>query len=78
MTTQITITNDGPENLLVRYYNKERQFKDAQHILTPGDSIPVTVWDDNIPVTWCIGKTNVIPKPTGEPLRFFRAPPATY
>lgn len=74
MTTRITVKNEGPDCLLVRFYKQDRQFSDEILTLKVGESQDITVWDGHLPVMWPVGAD---PKAViGD--TFFRVPPATY
>lgn len=76
MTTRILITNQGPENAAVWYYNKDRTFKEQRDHLTPGQSIEIDVWDGHLPVLLPMGH---VPKEnTNITRKFYGVPPATY
>ena len=74
MTTRITVKNEGPDCLLVRFYKEDRQFADEKIVLNVGESTDITVWDGHLPVMW----------PTGANSKgavgntFHSVPPATY
>lgn len=72
MTTRITVKNEGPDELLIRFYNAERQFKAEKTRLAVGESAEITVWDDNLPVMWPVGAAI---KTDGNG-RFYAVPPA--
>lgn len=73
MTTRINITNVGPENAAVWYYDEHRQFKAHKDVLKAGQSMEVDIWNGHLPVLFPLGRqTEVI-----ECTRFFRCPPAT-
>lgn len=76
MTTRIIITNVGPENAAVWYYNTDRTFEQHKDHLTPGQSIEIDVWDGHLPVVLAMGhvrKENM--DSTG---KFYSVPPAHY
>lgn len=50
MTTRIKITNEGPENAKVWYYDQARVFKEHKDCLAPGQSIEIDIWDGHLPV----------------------------
>lgn len=74
MTTHITVKNDGPDELLIRYYNEERQFKPQRTRLQVGESVEITVWNGHLPVIWPIGHGVV----DGGDGWMYAIPPATY
>ncbi len=74
MTTRITVKNEGPDKLLVRYYNRERQFIETKTIVPVGASIDITVWDGNLPVMWPVGDDYQ----GADGNKFCAVPPATY
>lgn len=69
MTITVKITNEGPHDACVMYYDEARQFKPHADTLAPGRSIVVNVWDGNLPVLLPCAPA------TGE-TRLFRSPPA--
>lgn len=73
MTTRIKIENCGPELALVRYYNKERTFKEQISLLQIGEVVEIDVWDGHIPIVWSFKA-----KPLEYPARFHSVPPAHY
>lgn len=75
MTTRIKITNVGPENAWVWYYNEERHFKPHKDVLLVGQSIELDVWDGHLPVVLPL---RGVERDTEGAARFFRVPPATY
>lgn len=74
MTTHITVKNEGPESLLIRFYNEDRQFSEEQILVPVGDSIEITVWDGHLPVMWPQGNVTK-PNTTN---RFSSVPPACF
>ena len=78
MTTQIRITNEGPENAAILYYNQARIFIQHKDLLKPGDFIIVSVWDGNLPVVLPMGNAEKIDSFPKSPMEFFRSPPAFY
>jgi hypothetical protein len=55
MTTRIKITNEGPENAGVWYYDRDRKFKEHADHLKPGESIEMDVWDGHLPLVLPLG-----------------------
>lgn len=76
MTTRIKITNEGPENAVVWYYNAERVFKQQKDPLVVGQSIEMDIWDGHLPVMLPMG--HVKPENMDNSGRFYAIPPATY
>lgn len=74
MTTRITVKNEGPDCLLIRYYNQERQFTETKSILKVGESVEITVWDGNVPVMWPVDDAYA----GVDGNKFYATPPATY
>ena len=70
MTVTVKITNEGPHDAGVMYYDEARRFKQHTDTLQPGQSITVNVWDGNLPVLLPCAPADAEP-------RFFRSPPAT-
>lgn len=77
MTTRIEITNKGPENAVVWYYNEQRLFTKERTHLAPGESVEIDVWDGKLPV---VLPTGHVPKdaPDAAGGHFYSVPPATY
>lgn len=59
MTTIITVKNEGPDELLIRYYDEAREIKAEKTRLAVGESIEITVWDGHLPVMWPIGHSMI-------------------
>lgn len=76
MTTRIKITNEGPENASVWYYNEARLFKEHKDHLTPGQSIEIDIWDGHLPVLLPMG--HVPAENTNNSGKFYAVPPANY
>ena len=76
MTTRIKITNEGPENASIWYYDQERKFKEHKDHLAPGQSIEINIWDGNLPILLPMGRSSAEVMNTSG--RFFRVPPAFY
>ncbi len=74
MTTRVTITNHGPDELLIRCYDEDRKFSAKADRVKVGESHDVTCWNGNLPVLWPIG-AGVTDGGTGW---FFAVPPATF
>ena len=76
MTTRLLITNHGPENAAVWYYNQDRTFQERKDHLKPGQSIEIDIWDGCLPVFLPMGH---VPKELmGTSGKFYSVPPATY
>ncbi len=73
MTTRIKITNVGPENAVVWYYDADRVFKLHRDYLAVGQTIETNVWDGHLPVVLPCGNAT---KDDGN--KFFAVPPAHY
>jgi|GEM_PF-6081901 len=76
MTTSVTIRNDGPECLTIRFYNAKRKFSDEVIEIDPLESVTFNVWNDHIPVAWAAGSPHAVR--AGTDPKFFSVPPATY
>lgn len=74
MTTKITVKNEGPDCLLIRFYNEDRLFSPEKHILKVGDSQEITVWDGHIPVMWPVDDNYK----GADGNKFYAVPPAVY
>lgn len=77
MTTRVTVKNEGPDLLMIRYYAEDRQFKAGHQVLAVGESCDITVWNGNLPVMWPLGHVEAATV-TDEPKRLFTVPPATW
>ena len=73
MTTRIKITNEGPENAGVWYYDEQRQFKQHKDVLKPGESIEIHIWNGHLPVVLPLGNAT-----NNGPAKTYAVPPATY
>lgn len=73
MTTVVTVTNEGPDRLVISYYATNRQFKEEQTVLKPGESTQITVWDGHVPVLQAVRNHH---GSDGNP-KFYAIPPAT-
>lgn len=73
MTTRVTIKNEGPDLLMIRFYNAERQFSSEVITLQVGESHETNIWDDHLPVCWPLGHGVV--QTDGE-AHLFAVPPA--
>lgn len=70
MTVTIKITNEGPHDAGVMYYDEARKLKAHSDTLAPGQSIVVNVWDGHLPV--------LLPcAPATGDAHLFRSPPAS-
>jgi hypothetical protein len=76
MTTRVTIKNEGPDELLIRFYDHDRQFINERVRLPVGESTEVMVWNGKLPVLWPIGHT-AVDAADGSGW-FYAVPPATY
>jgi hypothetical protein len=76
MTTVVTIKNEGPDELLIRFYGEDRKFKDERVRVPVGESVQVTTWNGNLPVLWPVGHT-AVDAADGSGW-FYAVPPATY
>ena len=74
MTTRITVKNEGPDCLLIRFYKEDRQFAEQKKILKVGESVEITVWNGNLPVMWPVGDS--YKGADGD--TFYAVPPANY
>ena len=74
MTTRITVKNEGPDCLLIRFYKEDRQFSEQKLILKVGESIEITVWNGNLPVMWPVGDQYK----GADGNTFYAVPPANY
>ena len=76
MTTRIKITNQGPENAAVWYYDEKRAFKQHADHLKAGESIEIDIWNGHLPLLIPIGYVSERNHNTN--LQFYSVPPAHY
>lgn len=74
MTTRVKITNEGPENAGVWYYDQDRKFKSHKDVLKVGESISIDIWNGHLPVLLPLGHAKEITDSN----KFYAVPPAHY
>lgn len=72
MTTNVTVTNNGPDLLRVIYYDEERAFKKICDLVQVGESKTIAIWNGNVPVFQSIGHNETM----SETNEFYSVPPA--